>query len=308
MIRRPPRSTRTDTLFPYTTLFRSDPLCGGYRRFPRRDEGRVRRARFRSLSTLQEVGGRVFLHPPPQGAARRRRHLLRSSRRGFRRKFRLHQSRGARLSRYLPRDRAPPHGAGVDRRGQGAPARMARALRRIQPRLRSRHAVRAQDRRQYRRDPDEPAPARDMGLTLVPDDQLATIVTTLEMTARPALRPIPESPLHLVRWERPEPDKYRTLFRRVGGPWLWFSRLVMAEADLLAVIRDPDVAVFAVVVGRRIEVGMLELAFRPPGQCELSSVGLVPALPGPGPRPWPIPHAPALPSRTGALRGHGTPP
>src|SRR3546814_9867969 len=28
MIRRPPRSTRTDTLFPYTTLFRSDPATG----------------------------------------------------------------------------------------------------------------------------------------------------------------------------------------------------------------------------------------------------------------------------------------
>src|SRR3546814_15597685 len=27
MIRRPPRSTRTDTLFPYTTLFRSDFAC-----------------------------------------------------------------------------------------------------------------------------------------------------------------------------------------------------------------------------------------------------------------------------------------
>src|SRR3546814_17316107 len=27
MIRRPPRSTRTDTLFPYTTLFRSDDLA-----------------------------------------------------------------------------------------------------------------------------------------------------------------------------------------------------------------------------------------------------------------------------------------
>src|SRR3546814_4852764 len=26
MIRRPPRSTRTDTLFPYTTLFRSHPM------------------------------------------------------------------------------------------------------------------------------------------------------------------------------------------------------------------------------------------------------------------------------------------
>src|SRR3546814_17512024 len=29
MIRRPPRSTRTDTLFPYTTLFRSRWLLGG---------------------------------------------------------------------------------------------------------------------------------------------------------------------------------------------------------------------------------------------------------------------------------------
>src|SRR3546814_9917685 len=30
MIRRPPRSTRTDTLFPYTTLFRSDCVISGY--------------------------------------------------------------------------------------------------------------------------------------------------------------------------------------------------------------------------------------------------------------------------------------
>src|SRR3546814_15740897 len=29
MIRRPPRSTRTDTLFPYTTLFRSEATCTG---------------------------------------------------------------------------------------------------------------------------------------------------------------------------------------------------------------------------------------------------------------------------------------
>src|SRR3546814_5159179 len=29
MIRRPPRSTRTDTLFPYTTLFRSHLVLGG---------------------------------------------------------------------------------------------------------------------------------------------------------------------------------------------------------------------------------------------------------------------------------------
>src|SRR3546814_5695900 len=37
MIRRPPRSTRTDTLFPYTTLFRSDPVRPA-RQYGGRDE------------------------------------------------------------------------------------------------------------------------------------------------------------------------------------------------------------------------------------------------------------------------------
>src|SRR3546814_3576838 len=43
MIRRPPRSTRTDTLFPYTTLFRSHSRYGpeGSRR-PRRGRARPR--------------------------------------------------------------------------------------------------------------------------------------------------------------------------------------------------------------------------------------------------------------------------
>src|SRR3546814_17015692 len=42
MIRRPPRSTRTDTLFPYTTLFRSALLNGagpGWQAFPLLAEG-----------------------------------------------------------------------------------------------------------------------------------------------------------------------------------------------------------------------------------------------------------------------------
>src|SRR3546814_15505517 len=40
MILRPPRSTRTDTLFPYTTLFRSGPLRQPFRaRQPRRPAG-----------------------------------------------------------------------------------------------------------------------------------------------------------------------------------------------------------------------------------------------------------------------------
>src|SRR3546814_4115690 len=40
MIRRPPRSTRTDTLFPYTTLFRSPAWSADHGAGPRPDEHR----------------------------------------------------------------------------------------------------------------------------------------------------------------------------------------------------------------------------------------------------------------------------
>src|SRR3546814_7678542 len=44
MIRRPPRSTRTDTLFPYTTLFRSPASARpDHHRLPDRDDARPAR-------------------------------------------------------------------------------------------------------------------------------------------------------------------------------------------------------------------------------------------------------------------------
>jgi GNAT superfamily N-acetyltransferase len=125
-----------------------------------------------------------------------------------------------------------------------------------------------------------------MALIPVPDGEVATVVTSLEMAARPPLRPVPPSPLRLQRWPAPAPDKYRALFRRVGEPWLWFSRLVMDDARLTAIIHDPAVQVFAVLDAARIEVGMLELDFRAAGACELSYVGLVPELAGQGHGRW----------------------
>src|SRR3546814_3016799 len=47
MIRRPPRSTRTDTLFPYTTLFRSESI--DRRLYCPRQRHRARRSEFRFL-------------------------------------------------------------------------------------------------------------------------------------------------------------------------------------------------------------------------------------------------------------------
>ena len=125
-----------------------------------------------------------------------------------------------------------------------------------------------------------------MGLIRVPDGEVATVVTTLEMRRQPPLRPIPASPLRLMRWERPGPDKYRTLFRRVGARWLWFSRLAMDDAALTAIVHDPAIHVHAAVDRAGVEVGMLELDFHQPGACELSYVALVPELAGKGLGRW----------------------
>ncbi len=125
-----------------------------------------------------------------------------------------------------------------------------------------------------------------MGLTPVADAEVATIVTTLEMRKRPPARPLPDSRLRLTAWDRPTPDKYRALFRRIGAPWLWFSRLVMDDRALIGIIHDPDVAIFAVVDPAGIEVGIVELDFRQPAQCELSYFGLIPELAGQGHGGW----------------------
>ena len=125
-----------------------------------------------------------------------------------------------------------------------------------------------------------------MVLIPVADDEVATIVTTLEMRSKPPLRPLPASPLRLVAWDRPSVEKYRALFRRVGAPWLWFSRLTMHERHLLAIIHDPAVAIFAAVDRAGVEVGMLELDFREAGACEISYFALVPELAGKGLGRW----------------------
>src|SRR3546814_4381581 len=80
MIRRPPRSTRTDTLFPSTTLFRSQhrfvPADGVFREILRRQQPAARRARrrhrLRRLAVVEGVG--AALGDGAQGRAELRLH------------------------------------------------------------------------------------------------------------------------------------------------------------------------------------------------------------------------------------------
>jgi GNAT superfamily N-acetyltransferase len=115
----------------------------------------------------------------------------------------------------------------------------------------------------------------------LPDGELAAVVTYLEMRSRPE-QLVPWSELELERVEVPAPEHYRELFRLIGGPWLWFSRLTLDDAHLAEIIQHPKVELYSVRDLERREVGLVELDFREPHECELAFVGLLPELSGKG--------------------------
>ena len=119
----------------------------------------------------------------------------------------------------------------------------------------------------------------------VADGELAAVVTYLEIRERPFVA-VPDSPLVLKRVEVPQPEHYRELFRLVGSPWLWFSRLIMDDAHLASIIQHPKVELFTVLDEGGRESGMLELDFREPHECELAFIGLIPSLSGIGHGRW----------------------
>jgi GNAT superfamily N-acetyltransferase len=125
-----------------------------------------------------------------------------------------------------------------------------------------------------------------MPFTPIAKGEIGAIVTSLEMRNKPSLRPLPATDLRLERWPNPTADKYRTLYRRIGEPWLWFSRLTLDDAELCRIIHDPKVRIWAVIDQRGVELGIVELDFRESGQCEIAFFGLVPELTGKGHGKW----------------------
>src|SRR4051794_1160659 len=93
--------------------------------------------------------------------------------------------------------------------------------------------------------PEEPTMALSAeGYTDLPPGKIAAVVTFLEMRERP-LRPVrPAGPFGLTPIGD-DIERYRALFRRVGAPWLWFSRLVMPEPELRAILADPAIEALA---------------------------------------------------------------
>ena len=120
------------------------------------------------------------------------------------------------------------------------------------------------------------------GYTDVPPGKIAAVVTYLELRERPAgaPRPLPAG-FSLERLTSPDLADYRALFRAVGEPWLWFSRLAMTDAELSAVLNDPLNEVYILRLAGEAR-GLLELDRRMPPDVEIGFLGVTPDLVGAG--------------------------
>jgi GNAT superfamily N-acetyltransferase len=78
----------------------------------------------------------------------------------------------------------------------------------------------------------------------------------------------------------------------------------MDDAHLASIIQHPRVELDAVIDESGREVGMLELDFREPHECELAFVGLIPALSGQGHGRWLLAEAANRAWREGVERVH----
>ncbi len=119
------------------------------------------------------------------------------------------------------------------------------------------------------------------GYTDLPPGKLAAVVTYLEMRTPPALAFATMSDFPIRRVEQPDLDWYRRLYRQIGQPWLWFSRLRISDDQLRKIMHHPAVDIFA-LSHNGVDSGLLEFDRRAMPDIELSFFGILPGLIGKG--------------------------
>jgi GNAT superfamily N-acetyltransferase len=118
------------------------------------------------------------------------------------------------------------------------------------------------------------------GVTVLPPGKIAAIVTYLAMQQKPNLA-ISESSLVLKRLGGADVACYLALFRLIGAPWLWFSRLQAGDAGVAELLADPRIEAYA-VEEFGTTIGLLELDFRRQGEAEIAFLGFVQSAIGRG--------------------------
>ncbi|WP_165606548.1 GNAT family N-acetyltransferase [Yoonia litorea] len=115
----------------------------------------------------------------------------------------------------------------------------------------------------------------------VPAGHVPAVVTYLQMASAQmtAAKPFPLGVT--ATEENLDVAAYRNLFRAVGAPWLWSSRLVMPEDELQAILQSDQTELW-VIRHESKAIGIVELSFQDDGDCELDYFGIVTSATGQG--------------------------
>ena len=120
----------------------------------------------------------------------------------------------------------------------------------------------------------------------LPPGKVAMAVTYLQTFAAPQRAEIAApAGVTVRRWSEVTRDTYLALFRAIGTPWLWYGRLQKSDAELQAILDDPNDEIHVAESGGRI-IGLLELVIQAAGDVEVSYFGLVPGETGRGTGAW----------------------
>ncbi|WP_312411353.1 GNAT family N-acetyltransferase [Pseudescherichia sp.] len=120
------------------------------------------------------------------------------------------------------------------------------------------------------------------GYSNIAPGYIASVVTCLEMREKPAGAPVPlPEEFSLQPLADRDPDAYRSLFRKVGANWLWFSRLTMSDEKLISVLQNSRREIY-VIRHDDEDAGLMELDFSEPDEVELVFLGLTSDVTGKG--------------------------
>lgn len=108
----------------------------------------------------------------------------------------------------------------------------------------------------------------------LPKGKLANVVTCLEMLEKPkTTAPAWPQGLGLQRLTAKDTALFRILFRDIGENLMWFSRTIMADDKLAAILSNPAIESYALMENGQ-PCGLLELNFENLPHCELAFFGL----------------------------------
>lgn len=113
------------------------------------------------------------------------------------------------------------------------------------------------------------------------------LVTYMELREPPAGRPAPPVPAVPLAFqpERLSVEDYLVLYREIGTPLTWDSRLHMPQTALAALLSAPSMTTFVLREAGRA-IGLCEFDAADTDEIELTHFGLVPAAYGRRIGPW----------------------